>query len=67
MQIYAKVVNIILKITKTEMEYLTSKGVPMGYNGISHTVARGRRTYYMTESKRNLRLLEKYRESRIVK
>lgn len=56
----------MIKITKTEMQHLTSHGVNMGNDGISHTTARHRRTYYLTESSRNMRKLEKYRKNRVV-
>lgn len=42
------------------MEYLTSKGVPFGYDGISHTIARGRRTYYLCESYSNMKKHRNY-------
>jgi len=51
----------LIKISKKEMFYLHNKGVPFGENGITHTTARHRKTYYLTESKRNKSLLEKYR------
>lgn len=49
------------------MQYLTHNGVRFGENGIIHTVARHRRTYYMTESVRCLQLLEDYRSKIKVK
>ena len=54
---------IIIKITKSGMEFLTSNGVPFGYEGISHTIARGRRTYYLCESSRNKKLHNDYEKS----
>ena len=54
--------NNVVRITKNEMEFLTKKkGVRFGEGGIFHTVARHRRTYYLTESKRNMRFLNQYR------
>ena len=53
---------IITKITKHEMEYLVENGVPFGESGISHTVARHRRSYYMCGSRRNRQLLNHYRK-----
>lgn len=51
-----------------EVEYLLSKGVKMGENGISSTKGRhGNKTYYLTESKRNLSLLRRYHEEVICK
>lgn len=45
------------------MEYLTKeKGIPFGYEGISHTYGH-HRTYYLCEKHKNL--LENYRKSRI--
>ena len=52
----------MVRITKKEMEILTKeKGVRFGENGIFHTVARHRRTYYLTESKKNMRKLNQIR------
>lgn len=48
------------------MEHLRSKGIWFGEGGITHTTARHRRTYYMTESKRCMRLLNKYRHNNII-
>ena len=44
------------------MEYLTKNGVKFGECGISHTVARHRRSYYMAETERNLALLSNFHE-----
>lgn len=57
----------MIKITKAEMEHLQNKGVRFGDGGMSHTVARHRRTYYLTESRRNLKMLNEYRKGHIVK
>lgn len=51
----------LIKISKQEMLYLKSKGVRFGENGITHTTARHRRTYYVTESKKCMNLLNEYR------
>ena len=50
------------------MEYLTKvKGVLFGYEGISRTYSNHRtNTYYICENKRNMKLLNEYRKSRIV-
>ena len=45
------------------MEFLPFNGVPFGYEGISHTIARGRRTYYLCESSRNKKLHNDYEKS----
>ena len=58
-----KVCINIINITKSEMEYLTSRGVPFGYEGISHTIARGRRTYYLCESYSNMKKHKQYEKS----
>lgn len=42
------------------MQYLQDHGVHFGYNGISHTTARHRRTYYAAESAKIQSLLKKY-------
>lgn len=53
----------MIRISKREMEFLTKeKGVRFGENGIFHTVARHRRTYYLTESKKNLKYLKQYHD-----
>lgn len=52
----------ILKISKSEATYLMNNNVKFGYGGIRHTTARHRRNYYMTESVRNLQLLNNYRK-----
>ena len=57
----------IIKISKSEMEYLAKNGVRFGENGIIHTVARHRRTYYLTESEKCLNLLKDYRSKVKVK
>lgn len=54
---------IILKISKGEMMHLTKKGVPFGENGISHTIARGRRSYYLCLSEKNTKLHKEYQHS----
>ena len=48
------------------MEYLTKNGIRFGEGGITHTTARHRRTYYLTESKKCMDLLSEYR-SKIVR
>lgn len=59
-EINEKDVFLIIKIDKNEMEFLVKNGVPMGEDGVSHSVARHRRTYYMCESYRNRKLHDKY-------
>lgn len=59
---------IIVLISKEEKEYLVSKGVRFGTNGISHTVPKSKaRTYYLCESPRNMKLLNAYRKQMIAK
>lgn len=55
-----KWINIV-KISKSEMEYLTDNGINFGENGIVHTTARHRRHYYLTESRKCMALLNEYR------
>lgn len=45
------------------MQYLTKNGVHFGENGITHTTARHRRTYYLTENKKCIKLLNEYRNA----
>ncbi len=51
----------MIKISKQEMIYLESNGIRFGENGITHTTARHRRTYYLTESRKCMDILNKYR------
>ena len=58
----------ILLISRDEKDYLVAHGVREGRNGISHTIAKGRkRTYYLCESEWNIEKLNKYRKNKIVK
>ena len=50
----------MIRITKQERDWLVKNGVKLGDNGISHTVARHRRTYYLTESKKNMEIYNRY-------
>lgn len=56
---------IILKINKSEMEYLKSKGIGFGENGMSKTHSSGK-GYYATESKYIMSLLNEFRHKHIV-
>lgn len=48
--------------------YLISKGVPFGENGLKCTTSRhSGKTYRLCESNRNMKLLDDYRKSIIVK
>lgn len=63
-----KAVNNILLIDKREKDFLVANGVRFGENGISKTVASGKRaTYYLTESDDNKELHEQYLKSIIAK
>ena len=53
---------IIVKIDKKEVESLVKNGVTYGYNGISHTYSRHRKTYYIAESFKNMKLHNEYQE-----
>ena len=58
----------IVLISKDDKNYLVAHGVREGSNGISHTIAKGRkRTYYLCESEWNMKKLNKYRKNKIVK
>ena len=63
-----KVVKIIVKISKQEMEYLVSKGLKFGTRseGDIHRTYSNVKTYYLTETPYALKLLNNYRTSRIV-
>ena len=53
-------VNIILPISKNEMEFLVKNGVRFGEDGISHTTSRHRRNYFLCMSRKNMELHRKY-------
>ena len=56
-----KEVKIIIRISKKEMKYLVSNGIGYGENGIKSTTGH-HRSWYVTESKRCVTLLNKYRK-----
>lgn len=59
-------VTKIVKISKKEMEYLVSKGLKFGNGGDLHKTISNVKTYYLTETKYAMKLLNEYRKSRIV-
>lgn len=56
----------MVKISKKERDYLVSKGVVCGTNGISKTYNHNTH-WFLAETKTNMALLNNYRTSRIVK
>lgn len=60
---------IIEKINKNEVNYLISKGINFKENGISknHIFRKHRKKYYLCETIRNMKLLNEYRKSIIIK
>lgn len=57
----------IILISKKEMQYLQSKDVKFGENGISKTHSRNSgNTYYATENRYITRLLDDYRKRQII-
>lgn len=59
---------IVRLIDYKEVRDLIRMGIKYGENGISHTRSRHSGvTYYLAETPRNMRILEKYRNSLIVK
>lgn len=55
---------IIVKISKKEKDFLEANGLCFGWEGeLHHTVARHRRTYYMSETQKAKELLTNYRKS----
>nr|DAK31315.1 MAG TPA: hypothetical protein [Caudoviricetes sp.] len=56
----------IVLITKSEALKLNKMGVCWGYEGISHTYSNSH-TYYLAETKNNMRKLKEMRSSTIVK
>ena len=55
-------VNIILPISKNEMEFLVKNGVKFGEDGISHTTSRHRKNYFLCMSRKNAELHQKYED-----
>lgn len=53
--------NIIIKISKQEAQYLIANGIGYGKNGIKSTSSHYR-SWYVTESKKCMYLLNKYRK-----
>ena len=49
----------ILKIDRNERDYLVSKGVKFGENGISHTYTKHKK-YYLCMSEKNTKLHNDY-------
>ena len=66
-QFSAKGIVILKLYNYNEVKYLVSKGVKFGENGISATRAKNRRakTWYLTESRRNMSLLNNFRKHSI--
>jgi len=57
-------VKILIRITKKEMQTLTKKyGVRYGYNGIFRTASNHRKSYYLTESPKNMKYLKEIQNS----
>lgn len=54
----------MIDISKSEVRYLVSKGVPFGTNGISHSVGSYRK-YYLAETHKNIELVNAYRQKQI--
>ena len=50
----------MIRITNLEAKKMKEMGVPCGEEGICRTLGG---TYYLTESKKNLQKLKKYRDS----
>ena len=66
--IWKKWIKIVILKNYKEVEYLLSKGVNWGEDGIETTHSRhSGKTYRLCESKRNLYLLEEYRKNIIAK
>lgn len=56
--------KIIIRISKSEMQYLISNGVKHGEDGIIHTTGH-HKSWYLSENGYCIKLLKDYRESRI--
>lgn len=66
-EINVKDVNVIVRITKNEREKLISMGVPLGEGGITSSLTHRHSSWYLCESKNNMRLLNKIRNTKYVK
>ena len=55
----------MIKISKFEAKELNKMGVRYGENGISHTHGHNK-NYFLTESKKNISLLDKLRKESII-
>lgn len=56
----------MIKISKEEKEWLVSKGVKFGENGISHTYNKNKH-YYLCENRPNMSLHRKFWNDKIVR
>ena len=56
-----KEVKNIVKISKSEMEYFVKNGVKFGENGLVKTKSHHRKNYFVTETKKCLKLLSECR------
>lgn len=60
-----KEVKNIVKISKSEMEYLVQNGVKFGENGLAKTKSHHRKSYFVAETRKCIELLSKIRGEKI--
>lgn len=60
-----KEVKNIVKISKSEMEYLVQNGVKFGENGLVKTKSHHRKSYFVAETRKCIELLSEIRGEKI--
>lgn len=60
-----KEVKNIVKISKSEMEYLVQNGVKFGENGLAKTKSHHRKSYFVAETRKCMKLLSEIRDEKI--
>lgn len=60
-----KEVKNIVKISKSEMEYLVQNGVKFGENGLAKTKSHHRKSYFVAETRKCIELLSEIRGEKI--
>lgn len=51
----------MVKVSKSEMEYLVQNGIKFGENGLAKTKSHHRKSYFVTETRKCMKLLEQIR------
>ena len=61
-----KEVKNIVKISKSEMEYLVKNGVKFGENGLVKTKSHHRKSYFVAETQKCMNLLSEIRDDKVI-